>query len=160
MGYYDHTFEGDIVHHDVGYIYTVIFLPPDLIDKLPFDKYPRLRIEGEVAGQPFEGAWQPVRGRWYIMLSKPLLKAAEVGVGDEVEVRFSVVDQDAVDVPAELERALLENARADSAWHELTAGKKRGFAYHVSSAETTPTRQKRLVQVIEALETGKTLREL
>ncbi|MEM6427604.1 MAG: YdeI/OmpD-associated family protein [Deinococcota bacterium] len=160
MSYYDYTFEGEIVNHDVGYIYTVIFLPEHLIGELPLDKYPRLRIEGEVAEQPFEGAWQPVRGRWYVMLSKDLLKAAEVMLGDIVEMRFRVVDQNTVDIPAELQQVINFRDNISEVWETLTPGKQRGFAHHISSAKTLPTRQKRLHQVIRALEEGLSLRDL
>jgi hypothetical protein len=71
--YYSHAFEGRIEHHDVGtYRYTVVFLPRELALSLPLEEHPRLRVSGEVAEVPFSGAWQPVRGRWYLMLSKPL----------------------------------------------------------------------------------------
>jgi hypothetical protein len=63
---YPFSFEGEVVHHDVGtYRYTVIFLPADIAGQLPFAEHPRLRVTGEVAEIPFSGAWQPVRGRWY-----------------------------------------------------------------------------------------------
>lgn len=154
MDFYDYTFEGQIVHHDVGYLYTVVFLPGEIAQQLPFQHYPRLRIEGEVAGQPFAGAWQPSRGRWYIMLSKPLLKAADVRLGDEVEVRFSVADQEAVDVPLALEIALNEDDLARQAWDDLTPGKRRGLTYRLTSAKTEPTREKRLTEILVSLRNG------
>ncbi|MEM7738066.1 MAG: YdeI/OmpD-associated family protein [Deinococcota bacterium] len=152
MSFYPYTFTGFIEHHNLGtYRYTVIFLPKDLHADLPLDKYPRLRVSGEIAEQPFEGAWQPVRGRWYIMLSKKLLKDAAVGVGDDVEVRFEVVDQEAVDIPLELQQALSENSQAADAWEALTVGKRRGLTHRISSAKTAKTRTRRLQEVLEIL---------
>ncbi len=152
MSFYPHTFTGFTDHHNFGtYRYTVIFLPEELHADLPLDKYPRLRVSGEIAEQPFEAAWQPVRGRWYIMLSKKLLKDAAVGVGDEVEVRFEVVDQEAVDVPLELQHALSENSQAATVWDALTVGKRRGLTHRISSAKTAKTRARRLQEVLEML---------
>jgi hypothetical protein len=153
---YTYSFEAQIVHHNVGtYVYTVVFLPDELRKKLPLKKHPRLRIDAELAEHPFEGAWQPVKGRWYVMLSKQILKDVALKVGDWAEFRFAVMDQDAVNVPGILQDALDENKKAGSAWKELTAGKQRGFAYRVVSAKTAGTREKRLAEVIEALQSTK-----
>lgn len=152
MSYYPFGFEGQIVHHNVGtYRYTVIFLPAELAAELPFDRHPRLRASGEVGEVPFSGAWQPVRGRWYLMLSKRLQKDGDYGVGDWVEVRFRVEDQDSVEMPDLLQRALDADEKLSGVWRALSAGKKRGLAYRIASAKTEPTRQKRLDAVLAAL---------
>ena len=150
--YYPHSFEAEVVHHNVGsYVYTVVFLAPDLVKDLPFDKYPRLRFEGELNDALFEGAWQPVRGRWYVMLSKTLLKEARLSLGDTARVRFLVTDQDYVEVPPELSLALAENVAAAEVWESLSAGKRRGFAHRVLSAKTAPTKAKRVAEVLKRL---------
>ncbi len=74
----------------------------------------------EVAEVPFSGAWQPVRGRWYLMLSKPLLRASGLSVGQTAEVRFRVEPQDAVEIPASLERALGADPSIKAAFEALT----------------------------------------
>ena len=155
MDFYPHQFEGVVEHHFVStYRYTVVFLPAGLAAELPFDKHPRLRASGEINDVPFSAAWQPVRGRWYMMLSKRLLRDAELSVGDPADVRFRVEDADSVDVPVALADALAANATAGAAWAGLSAGKRRGFAHLVSSAKTAPTQQKRLAEVLQALVTG------
>ncbi|HEY8564882.1 MAG TPA: DUF1905 domain-containing protein [Beijerinckiaceae bacterium] len=83
-----------------------MFLPPDLAAALPFRDEPRLRASGEIGEVPFAGAWQPSKGRWYLMLSKKLLRDGGFAVGDRVEVRFRLEPQDEVDAPATLLRAL------------------------------------------------------
>lgn len=152
MSFYPHHFEAEIVHHYVGtYRYTAVFLAADLIGALPLDRHPRLRVSGEIGDIPFSGAWQPVRGRWYLMLSKPLLKDGGFTVGDWVEVRFRVVDQEAVDMPDILERALNANADAMAAWQSASAGKRRGWAHRIANAKASATRQRRLDEVLKAL---------
>lgn len=153
--YYPFEFETQIVHHNVGtYRYTVVFLDDRLHTHLPLKEHPRLRASGEIGDIPFRGAWQPVRGRWYLMLAKPLLRDGEFEVGDTVTVRFCVESQEAVDVPPELERMLRENGALMDAWSALTSGKQRGLAYQVRSAKTAPTRAKRLRLVAETLRDG------
>lgn len=151
MSYYPYTFETEIVRHNVGYGYTVVFLDPALHDQLPLDEHPRLRMSGEINEYPVSGAWQPSRGRWYLMLNKKLLRDGGFQIGDEVEVRFRVEDQDAVDVPEALRQALAASETATAAWNELTPGKQRGLAYQVASARTEPTRRRRVAAVLDAL---------
>ena len=151
---YPHAFEAPISTHDVGsqrYIYTVVWVPDEIIANLPMAEFPKLRVEGEIAEHPFEAALTPVRGRWYILLNKRLLKSIGAGLGDEIEVRFAVADQDKVDLPATLSRALSENADMDALWSEMTPGKQRGLAYMVASAKTEPTRSKRVEKVFSIL---------
>ena len=158
MNYFTHSFEAPIEEHALGrYAYTVVYLPPELHDELPLKEHPRLRIDAEIAEVPIDGALQPVRGRWYLMVPRPLMKQCGFSLGDRIEVRFRVGDQDAVDVPAELEQALHAkgNRKALAAWKKLTPGAQRGFAHHIKSAKTEPTRNKRLVIIIEAIAAGK-----
>ena len=152
MSFFPHSFEAEIVHHFVGtYRYTAVFLPEDLIEALPLDRYPRLRVSGEIGDIPFSGAWQPVRGRWYLMLSKPLMKDGGYAIGDRVEVRFRVEDQETVDVPEILERALNADVDAMAAWQAASAGKRRGWAHRIESAKAVTTKQRRLDEVLKAL---------
>jgi hypothetical protein len=150
-----HEFDATIVHHYLGtYRYTVVFLPDAIARELPFDRHPRLRISGDLGEVPFEGAWQPANGRWYLMLSKRLLKDAGVAVGDRVEVRFRVEDQDAVDVPSDLQRAIDADDLAAAEWAKLSAGKRRAWSHRVHAAKTGPTRLRRVVEVVDRLRAG------
>ena len=152
MDGYPHSFETRIVHHDLGtYRYTVVFLDDDIAAALPFEDQPRLRITGEVDDQPMEGAWQPSRGRWYLMLGKPLLKAVGKGVGDEVEVRFRVAPADEVALPPALSRALDVTPGARDAFARQTIGKQRALCHRIASAKGTKTVARRVVEVLDAL---------
>lgn len=149
---YPHSFEAQIVHHDLGtYRYTVVFLDDDIAADLLFETQPRLRIIGELADQPMTGAWQPSRGRWYLMLGKPLLKAAEKGVGDWVEVRFRVEAADALELPEALDRALRSDPAAQAAFDAQTIGKKRALCHRVGSAKAGKTITRRVTEVMDAL---------
>jgi hypothetical protein len=155
MPSYPHEFEAPIVHHDIGtYRYTVVFLPDDLARLLPFDRHPRLRMSGEIGDVPFRGAWQPVRGRWFVMLSKAALREAGLSPGDIASVRFRVEDQAEVELPDLLRRALETDAAACAGWKALTPGKRRGLAHRIASARTAPTASRRLAEVLAALRGG------
>lgn len=100
---------------------------------------------------PFSGAWQPVRGRWYLMLSKALLRDAGLAVGDWAAVRFRVEDQETVELPPPLAAALGADAATLAAWEALPAGRRRGFTHRVASARTDVTMKRRVEEVLLAL---------
>lgn len=165
MSYFTHDFIGEITLHGVGktrvMTYKVLFMPPHFEDELPFKKYPRLRIEGEVADVPVRGAWMPVGdGRRYFIVSPDIKANAGLDVGDEVEMRFRVDDQDYVDVPYALHVALTADGAASVQWEKLTAGKKRTFTNHVTSARTAATEKRRIDDAMLAISEGITLRDL
>lgn len=153
---YPFSFEAPLDRFGVGrdrkVWYTVLFLPDDLAEELPFRQFPRLRIEGEIAEVPVEGAWMPTGdGRRYIIVAPRVLRDADVGLGELVEMRFRIADQEAVNVPAELASALAAHPAAQSAWDQLTAGKRRALAYGVHGAKGAATRAKRVNEVIAVL---------
>lgn len=156
---FPHAFEGPIDRFGVGRSrviwYTVLFLPPSLERKLPFQQFPRLRVEGEIADLPVEGAWMPTGDdRRYFIVAPRILKGAELGVGDIAEMRFAIADQNAVDVPPELREALAKDGAAQDAWDGLTAGKKRGLTHKVYAAKGADTRARRVSDVVTALTNG------
>ncbi len=155
MSYFEYVFETRIARHAVGtYHYTVVYLDPSLHAALPLDQHARLRIEADVSGVPVKGAWQPARGKWYLMLPKDGLKAAGLRIGSSVEVSFRVSPQDDVDISDELAALLSAKVRVRQAWERLSPGKQRGLAYMVSSAKRAETRAAR-VKKVEAVLLGK-----
>ena len=152
MSYFTHRFETHVSRHAVGtYHYSVVYLEAALHSELPLDQHARLRIEADVSGLPVKGAWQPARGRWYLMLPKALLKAAGLKIGSAVEVAFRVLPQDDVDVPEELAARRARMARVRKAWEALSAGKQRGIAHLVSSAKRPETKAARIDNIEAAL---------
>ena len=158
MNKYDFQFESEVDIYDFGRMaYTVIYAPKKLLRQLPLKQNPRLRIDGVVAGVPYQGAFQPAgQGKYYLILSRRFCKSAGLERGDVAVVGFNVADQNAVDVPSELEYALDANQRAREIWNSISAGKKRGLAYRVSSAQRAATKENRVEEVLETLlEIGK-----
>ncbi len=165
MDYFTHRFEAEISLHGVGksrvITYKVLFLPPDLAPSLPYDRYPRLRVEGEIADVPVRGAWMPVGdGRRYFIVSPEIKKNTTLDVGDLVEMRFRIDDQDHVDVPRALHLAIEAEQMIHDRWQALSAGKKRMFTFHVASAKTPSTESKRVAEAMEAISKGCSIRDL
>ncbi|MEL7296068.1 MAG: YdeI/OmpD-associated family protein [Pseudomonadota bacterium] len=154
--FFDYTFEGPIVKHSIGkkrqVHYRVLFLPRELIKQLPFDTYSRVRIDGEIGDVPVHGAWVPSGDRrYYFMVSPKVMKTAGLSLSDTVEMRFSVADQNYVDLPESLADWLATNTDAQTAWQQLTPGKQRALAHHVANAKRADTQARRLADVGAAL---------
>ena len=148
-------FTTPIEYHDFGRMgYTVVYLPDALKQKLPFDQYPRLRVNADILGYPIDGAFQPGQGKTYLIVSKGILKEIGVGLGDIVDVQFTVADQNAVDVPGELQAKLKQDKVALKVWESLSPGKKRALCHSVNSAKTKPTVDKRIMAVLLSLKEG------
>ncbi len=154
---YPFAFEGPLSRHGVGkgervLWYAVLFLPPELAAELPFARHPRLRVEGEIADVPVAGAWMPTGdGRRYFIVSPAVRKATQARLGTLLDMRFRVADQDAVEVPEALARALAADPAAQAAWDVLTPGRRRGLAHLVGAAKTEPTRARRVAEVLAAM---------
>lgn len=155
MSRFAFEFTGKIGKHSFGeWGYTVVWLPEALIAELPLKEMPRLRVRGEMDEYAFQGAWQPTGGAWYLMVPKAILKQGRYELGDWLNVRFNIDDQEAVDVPEELASAIAKSKQVREKWEAMTAGKKRGFCYRVSSAKTEATRVKRVAEVVELILSG------
>ncbi|MEM8796649.1 MAG: YdeI/OmpD-associated family protein, partial [Pseudomonadota bacterium] len=110
---------------------------------------------------PVRGAWMPVGdGRRYFIVSPEIKANTGLDIGDEVEMRFRVDDQDFVDVPPALLNALEADKTANDLWEDFTAGKKRMFAHYVLSAKTAPTIKRRVDEAMFAILEGISLRDL
>lgn len=153
----EYSFEGKVDLYDFGRMaYSIVYVPRNVLSKLPLRQYPRLRMEGEVHGRPFHGALQPAgSGKYYLLLSKRFLKSSGLSVGSRVLIQLRIADQDAVDVPDELRFALRANSNAERTWDQLTPGKKRSLAHRVGSAKRAETRESRVEEIIEALGEGR-----
>ena len=152
MYQYAFEFSAKLKIHQFGRSnYTVAYLPAKVIKSLPLKQHPRLRVDGELNGVRFANALHPANGKWYLLVPRRMQKQCGVTLGDRVFIQFDIADQDAVEVPTELRFALEVNDQAASIWSDLTPGKRRGFAYRVSSAKRRETRANRVEEVINDL---------
>jgi len=152
MRSYKYQFEAPVEHIKYGRMfYGGVFLPSTILTTLPQARERGFRLFGEVGGLVSEFGLMPVKTFRYIVLSKDFLGQSKLKSGDIVTVRFSPIDPKHIDVPIELEQALMSNRAAGLVWNNLTSGKKREFAFRVASAAQEATRLKRAYQLIETI---------
>lgn len=160
MSFFPYSFETVITKLAIGngartVTYTVVLLPDEIRSDLPLQSHPRLRVDGEIANHPFNGAWQPAGGgAYYLMVPKDILREASLTIGSPVDVRFKIADQSHVDLPDALAGALEADPQLMRLWAALTPGKQRGFAYRVASAKTDATIHKRVDEVAHMVREG------
>jgi hypothetical protein len=156
MSRFAFEFTGRVARHAVGtWSYTVVYLPKEVATALPLKEYPRLRVRGEMDEYAFARAWQPTGETWFLMIPKEVLQRGGYGLGDWINVRFNIDDQEAVDVPEALAAALEEDAEFRAAWEGLTAGKRRSVVVRVEGAKTRATVAKRVAEVRELVVSGR-----
>lgn len=159
MALFTHEFEAPLSMHGVGKSrviwYQVLFLPEPLAQRLPLGQYPRLRVRGEIVDIPVAGAWIPAGdGRHYFIVSPAVRKGTGARLGDMLDMRFVVDDQDRVDVPEVLQSELNARPELREAWQRLSPGKRRGMAHLVAQAKSSATAMRRVQEVIDALLEG------
>ncbi|MDQ2656697.1 MAG: YdeI/OmpD-associated family protein [Bacteroidota bacterium] len=131
---------------------TVIFLPREIIGKLPGG---RIRVEGTFNDAPFALAVQHRKnGARYFSVSAPLRKAAAVKVGNPVRVKFRIVNPDKLDIPEELEAVLAQDDAAREAWYKLTLGYRRGLIHYVTSVKNVDSRIRRSIDLLNRAKAG------
>jgi hypothetical protein len=153
---YTHEFEAPLSTHGVGKSrviwYQVLFMPRALAAVLPMKAHPRLRIRGEIVDIPVAGAWMPTGdGQHYFIVSPAVRKGTGAKLGDMLDMRFVIDDQDRVDMPPALSHALALRPAMLAAWMKLAPGRQRGLAHQVAQAKTTPTIQRRIQSVMDTL---------
>jgi len=156
MSLFTHEFEAPLELHGVGISrviwYHVLMMPDSIAQELPLRTYPRLRVRGEIVDIPVAGAWIPTGdGRHYFIVSPAVRKGTGALLGDTLDMRFVVDDQDRVDVPAPLTDALSKRPEMQAVWQGLTPGRRRGLAHKVAQAKTDLTVQRRIQEVMDTL---------
>lgn len=160
MALFTHEFEAPLTTHGVGKSrviwYHVLFMPAYLAKTLPLGMHPRLRVRGEIVDIPVSGAWMPTGdGGHYFIVSPKVRKGTGARLGDMLDMRFVIDDQDRVDVPAALEDALNARPEIRAIWERTTPGKRRGLAHRVAQAKTSATVLRRIQEVIDLLQASR-----
>ena len=128
-----------------------IVLDPALTPALPFDQYPKLRVDAEINGFAHEGAFVPIYGGHYMMVSKRLRKAIGCDTGDRVTVRFKIADQDAINMPSTLLEAFADVPDAKDLWDAMPIGKRRSWCNQIDKAKALETKQNRIGKLFDLL---------
>jgi hypothetical protein len=128
--------------------YTILRVPDEAVVALGGAK----RVEGDINEHWVNLALSraPVVEGVFLWAGQSLLDRLGIEPGEPVEVRLRPAPDDQVDTPEDV-AAALRAAGVMEVWEGLTAGKRRGMLYQISTAKTAPTRAKRIDAMIQGL---------
>lgn len=128
-----------------------LVLDAGIAEALPFDQYPRLRVNAELNGRPHEGAWVPLAGIYRMMISKRVMTALDIALGDPVHVAFELADQDGLPPIPEIDAALEDMPDLREAWDAMPIGKRRSWAYRIAKLKSPDAKQRNVAKLIDLL---------
>lgn len=100
--------------------------------------------------------WARFRGLDEIEAAEaPLRALIRQAARNEAEGRRPEMPPDDFDLPDELTETLAADDDYAAAWHDLTPGRRRGWALHFAGAKQKTTRQRRVERAREAILSGK-----
>jgi hypothetical protein len=96
-------------------------------------------------------------GEFLLGLNRQVREAAEVSVGDEVDVRIELdTAEREVEVPDALAAALAHDPQSAAAFDRLAFTHRKEFARWIVEAKRDDTRQRRVEQAMEMIRAGRT----
>lgn len=128
-----------------------IVVPDEVV--AAFGRGKRVPVQVTVDGvHTYRSSIASMGGRFLVSFNAATRAATGRGAGDEVHVRLEVDDAPrTVELPAEVDAALGDDAAARAAWAALSPSKQKAHASSVADAKTDATRDKRVAKVVEAL---------
>jgi hypothetical protein len=115
----------------------------------------RAPVTGTLNGTPFRGRLAVYGGNTYLGLNREVRANAGIEVGDDVEVVLARDDEPReVEVPDELQQALVADTRARHAFEVLSYTHRNEYARWIAEAKKPETRERRARQAITMLRDG------
>jgi len=149
------TFTAPLERMTGRFAWSYVEFPHD-VEKL-FGKRGNVRVKGLINGVAVDRALIPTKSGYHIIiLGGDIRRAAKIKkVGEPVKVEVWLNTAPAkLDVPEELAETLDFIPEMKAAWDKLTPGMRRNMCYWVGSAKTTPTRAKRIAELLRRFESG------
>jgi hypothetical protein len=126
-------------------------VPPEVVEALGGGARPPVTIT--INGHSWKSRVAIMRGRHLIGLSNANRQAADVAIGEEVEVELELDTEPRVVVePVDFAQALDNNPVARAAYDNLAYSHKREHVRTIESAKKPETRQRRIEQAIATLQ--------
>jgi hypothetical protein len=145
-------FKVKLVGHE-GSSATGFYAPFDV--PATFGTRARVPVRGTMNGYAFRSSLMPMGAGYCMAVNKTMREAANVKVGDEVEVVLARDGEERiVEPPADLARELKRNKAARERWEKLAFTHKKEMALAITGAKQEETKKRRLAKVISVLESG------
>jgi hypothetical protein len=147
------SFEATLENWAEGMDYCAVPVPAKITEAL--GTHAAVLVSARVNDSaPFQVSLFPVGGgKHYIRIKAKVRKETKTNTGDRVRIRFTVLDREAVEYPADLLSAL-RAAAATKAFKALTPGRQTFIIRRINEAAKPETRQKRIEDAVKQARPG------
>jgi hypothetical protein len=133
---------------------TGIHIPDEVVESLGAGKRPAIRVT--INGYTYRSTVASMGGRFMVGVNAQNREAAGVAGGDTVDVTIELdTAPRKVAVPADLAKALKNDAKAKETFDALSNSNKGWHVQSIEGAKTEETRQRRIAKSIAALHEGR-----
>ena len=131
-------------------VYTVLKIPEDVLRTI--DQFSSNRVDLEIRDFSYNLALTtaPIFDGVFLYFGKDKLTETNLSVGDITEFRLRASDPNFVEIPAELQEALILND-AEKLWNELSPGMRRTKLQPILKAKQETTKGRRIHALIHSL---------
>ena len=131
-------------------VYTVHKIPEDVLRTI--DQFSSKRVDLEIRDFSYNLALTkaPIFDGVFLYFGKDKLTETNLRVGDIAEFRLRASDPNFVEIPAELQEALILND-AEKLWNELSPGMRRTKLQPILKAKQETTKGRRIHALIHSL---------
>lgn len=134
---------------------TGIQIPHEVVERLGAGKKPQVYVTLN-GGYTYRNTIAVMGGIYMVGVSAEHRKEANVEGGDEIEVTLKLdTDPREVEVPADMQKAINNDATAKQNFEALSYSKKQALVLPVKDAKTDDTRQKRIEKAVDLLKQSK-----
>lgn len=129
-------------------------VPAEVVESIGKGKKPAVRVT--IGQHTYRSTVAVMDGRFMLPLSAENRQGAVVAAGDKVEVEIELdTEPRTVAVPADLDKALDDDAAARQAFEALSYSQQRSHVFSIEDAKTLETRQRRIDKTIATLRIGR-----
>jgi hypothetical protein len=130
-------------------------VPADVVAGLGSGKRPRVRVT--LAGHSYRSSVAVMGGEFLVGVSAEQRALAGVAAGDELDITLELdTEPREVSVPPDFAAALDSDATARQHFDALSYSNKQRYVLAVEAAKKPETRQRRIIETVDALREGPT----
>jgi hypothetical protein len=147
------VFQAELLRVDGGG--CLLEVPPEIV--AGFGTRGRIPILGTLNNAPIRSSFMPMCGRHILAVNREMREAADVAVGDTVQLCVRVdTEPRTVQVPEDMRAALMAHPTAHTAFERMSYTHRKEYVRAVLDAKRPETRARRIEQTVATL-TAKTV---
>ena len=139
-----------------------LMIPAAIANQIKADCKKSYRVKGKLDGIEIEGrALTPMgEGDFILALKKELRKQLRKDIGAVVQANLEEDKTFTIEIPEDLELCLSDEPQLLQSFIKLPKSHQNWYINWLNSAKTEPTRTKRIVKIVSAMDRGQTFGEM